>query len=129
MKPLIMLILSLLFFSAGARIISAAPQQGQSVAHTEKVKAGVKKLGVGESAHIEVRLHDGTKLKGYVKEVSGESFAVFDTKTAATHTVRYEQVDQLKGKGLSTGAKVGIGFAIAFGVLGALVIYGLKHGD
>ena len=129
MKPLVMLIMSLLFFSAGARLISASPQQGQSAAHTEKVKAGVKKLGVGESARIEVRLHDGTKLKGYVKEVSGESFAVFDTKSATTHTVRYDQVDRLKGKGLSTGAKVAIGFAIAFAVLGGLVIYGLTHLD
>lgn len=129
MKPSVMLILSLLFSSAGARLISATPQQGQSAAHTEKVKAGVKKLGVGESAHIEVRLHDGTKLKGYVKEVSGESFVILDTKTATTHAVRYEQVDQLKGKGLSTGAKIAIGLGIAFAVLGGLVIYGLTHLD
>ena len=129
MKPIVTLIMSLLFFSAGSRLINANPQQSQSVAQAEKVKAGVKKLGIGESARIEVRLHAGTKLKGYIKEVSGDSFVVFDTKTATTHTVRYEQVDQLKGKGLSTGAKIAIGLGIAFAVLGGLVIYGLTHLD
>ena len=129
MKGLMLLIVSLLFSSTGARLVPASPLQKQSELRAEKVKAGVKKLGVGESAHVEVRLRNGNKLKGYIKEAGDDNFVVFDKKAAMTQTVKYEEVDQLKGKSLSTGAKVAIGFAIAFAVLGALVIYGLTHLD
>lgn len=40
---------------------------------TEKVRAGVAKLGTGQDAHIAVKLRDKTKLKGYISEVKDAS--------------------------------------------------------
>lgn len=95
----------------------------------EKVKAGVRKLGAGESARVNLKLRDGARLKGYVREAGEDSFVVVDRKTGAATTVSYEQVSQVKGDGLSTGAKIGIGFGIAAAVLGTLALIGLSLSD
>ncbi len=43
---------------------------------TFKVKTGIAKLGIGTVACIEIKLHDKTKLKGYVSQISEESLGV-----------------------------------------------------
>lgn len=82
----------------------------------EKVKKAVVGLGVGEQARIEIKLRDKTKIKGYVKEASDESFVVLDSKSGVETTVSYPQVRQVKGNNLSTGAKIAIGVGIGAGI-------------
>jgi hypothetical protein len=82
-----------------------------------KIRAAVVKLGTGPAAHVEVTLHDKTKLKGFVSEASDDSFVVVDTVTGMRHMIPYPQVKKVKGHNLSNGAKVAIGFGIAFVVL------------
>jgi hypothetical protein len=83
----------------------------------EKVKQGVNKIGTGEAARVEVKLYDGTKIKGFVKEINDDSFTVVNVNTNAEQNVPYPQVKQIKGNNLSTGAKVAIGLGILAGVL------------
>jgi len=84
----------------------------------EKVKVGILKLGTGTEARVEVKLRDGTKLKGYISETNEDSFVVVDAKTGASIPVAYPQVKQVKGNNLSNGAKL----AIAVGIIVAIVL-------
>lgn len=85
----------------------------------EKVKAGVTKLGTGTDARIEVKLQDGTKLKGYVSEANDGGFVVMNAKTNAAVPVAYPQVKQVKGNNLSEGVKllIGIGAILLLGII------------
>ena len=42
----------------------------------EKVKTNIAKLGTGPEAKVEIKLKDGTKIKGYVTEASVDKFVV-----------------------------------------------------
>ena len=63
----------------------------------EKVKTDVAKLGTGKDSRIQVKLKDGTKLKGYVSQISENSFVVVDEKTGALAEVPYPNAKQVKG--------------------------------
>lgn len=129
MKSLSVILISLSLVTTCARTSHATPRQGQPRGRAEKVRSSLIKLGVGESARVEVKLRDGTRLKGYVREAGEDSFVVVNRKTGAASAVTYEQVDKLKGRGLSTGAKVAIGFGVAAGAFAMLALIGLHYSD
>ena len=128
MKCMSVLLAGLLICLVAVRPASAIAQQGQSQQRVEKIKANVMKRGAGESARVEVRLLDGSKLKGYIREANESSFVVVDKKTGAAQSVTYEQVDRVKGAGLSLGAKIGIGIGIAAAALITLALAALAYG-
>ena len=130
MKLTSILLVGLLLSASCARhAVANTPPQSQSAARAEKVKSGVRKVGTGEDSRVEVKLLDGSKLKGYVREIGEDNFVVVEKKTGAAQTVRYEQVERLKGTGMSTGTKVAIGFAVAALTLGTLALIGLSMSD
>jgi hypothetical protein len=81
-----------------------------------KIRAKVQKTGVGEKSKIRVKLRDGTELRGYVSNIGNDSFTVTDSATHKASSLSYDDVETVRGKGLSTAAKVlivtGIGLAI-----------------
>ena len=82
------------------------------------MKAGIGQLGVGEQARVRVRLRDGQKLAGYVKNAREDFFVIEDLKTGAATGVNYPDVTQVKGHHLSKGAKIAIiSLSIATGLL------------
>lgn len=116
-KPIVIVILSIL------PVLPVTPTFGQQISNphaignptkdaqlAEKVKASISKLGSGEDAKVKVKLKDGTKLKEYVRRIDQNNFFVTNDKDEARE-VSYQQVKQVKGNNLSTGAKVAIGFA------------------
>lgn len=95
-------------------------------ASAEKARAAVQKLGVGPQSRVEVRLEDGTRLKGSLSAAGDDTFAVTDSKTGASRTVAYADVAKVKrpGGGLSTRSWVIIGAAaVAAIIIGKEVIY------
>ncbi|HYX28465.1 MAG TPA: hypothetical protein VE863_07855 [Pyrinomonadaceae bacterium] len=105
-----------------ATFATANPKPDKDAQLAGKIKAGIAKLGTGPQAHVELKLRDGTRLKGYVSEVSDDHFVVIDWKTGASTTVPYPQVKQVKGNNLSTGAWVAIGIAAIVGITVLLLI-------
>ena len=95
----------------------ASSQEKKALERAAKVKAAVAKLGTGPDARIAVKLRDKTTVAGYVSQVGDDSFVVTDLKTSATATVPYLNVEQARGKGLSTGAKIAIGAGIGVGAI------------
>lgn len=92
-----------------------------------KIKAKVQKTGVGEKSKIRVKLRDGIELRGYVSQVENDSFTITDRTTKKATSVSYGDVQTLKGKGLSTTAKVLIVVGIGVGILAVLVAYAASH--
>jgi hypothetical protein len=121
-------ILSLMFMGLLLNLTFVSFAYGESkeekkMQMAEKVRAGITKIGTGETALVEIRLHDKTKLKGYVKEIGNNSFTIVNLSTNQETSVDYPQVKQIKGNNLSTGAKVAIGLGILAGVLVILLIF------
>jgi len=83
----------------------------------DRVKASIAKLGTGPEAHVELKLRDGTKLKGYIAEIGVDHFVVADAKTGATTAVPYPQVKKVKGNNLSTGVQIAIVVVVALAVI------------
>ncbi len=113
---------ALIFTLVGVAPVSAKSKAEKEAARAAKAKAGVAKLGVGKDARIAVRLHDKTRVSGYISQADEDSFVITDIKTGATTEVAYTDVTQAKGQNLSTGATVAIAVAAAVGVT-LLVLY------
>ena len=92
-----------------------------------EVKAGVASIGTGRSSRVRVLLSDKTKYHGYITEIGGDYFVIADAKTGATAPIAYVEVKGIKGNNLSTGAKIGIGVAIAAAV--GIIVAVIASGD
>ena len=95
----------------------AATYTDKDAQFIEKVRTGIAKLGTGPDARVEIKLRDGTKLKGYIRETSAEGFVVIDSKSEREQIVTYPQVKKVNGNNLSKGAKIAITVGVIFGVL------------
>jgi hypothetical protein len=107
---------------------SASSKEEKQAQRTEKVRAGILKLGIGTDARVAIKLRDNVKLAGYVSEAKDDSFVVTDLKTRAATTVAYGDVAQVKGHNIGTGAKIAIGIGIGVGAtLLVLFLYIASH--
>jgi len=111
-KVLSLVLVGFLLNVIGVSSAYAGSKEEKETRFAEKVKEGIRKLGTGADARIEVKLWDKTKLKGYVSEAGEDSFVIVDEKTGATSIVTYSQVKQVQGKNLSTAAKIAIGVGV-----------------
>lgn len=105
--------------------VMALATSGDQSPLMEKIKEEITKRGVGEKARVSVRLLSGTKVKGYVSDAGEDTFVITDAKTKQATTIAYRDVEQVKSKGLSTGAKIGIGVGI--GVAALTVTYSVAR--
>jgi hypothetical protein len=97
--------------------VGAATRREDEARSAEKVKDEIARLGTGQQARIELKLRDGTKLKGYVSELDETHFVVVDAKSSVATTVAYPQVHKVKGNNLSRGVKIAIAVSAAMGAL------------
>ena len=120
MKKYLSLILSVLMLHAFsyATLASETPKEKAKKAMlASEVKVGIAYMGTGKSSFVRVVLYDETKYHGYITEIADDYFVVADAKTGAKAPINYSEVKGIKGNNLSTGAKIGIGVAIAAGVI------------
>ena len=113
LKKLISVSLVILLFNLACMTpVYAASKEEKQARFALKVRENVLKFGTGQSARVKVKLHDKTKLQGYISAADDERFTVTDATGMAT-TVTYPQVKSVQGNNLSTGAKIAIGVGIA----------------
>ena len=62
-------------------------------------------------------------MKGFISQSDEDSVTLTESKTRQTTSMAYSKVSKLKGSGLSTAAKIGIGAGI--GVLATGVVIGV----
>ena len=112
--------LAIVLFVASISMPVAAQQTNSN--GTDKVKAKVAKLGVGEKAKATVILKDGTKRKGYIGQAGGDDFVLRDRKTDSPTTIRYSDVTKVESnKGHSTARNLAIGIGIGAGAFLAII--------
>ncbi len=99
--------LALVGFLLNLTFYSTAMANTQNDAElAEKVKANIAKLGTGRDAKVEIKLKDGTKLKGYVSQIKDSGFFVLNEKTLTNTEIQYLQVKQVKGNNSQTGKRI-----------------------
>ena len=116
MKKSLSLVLGVLLLHAvslAPRAADTALERSKASLLASQVKAGVMHLGAGKSAVVRVVLHDKTRYHGYITRIGADDFIVADAKTGATAPIQYREVKGIKGNNFSTGAKIGIGIAVA----------------
>jgi hypothetical protein len=124
LKKLLSLMLTCLLINVAASAAYPRSHEDEIARRFEKIKEDVRKLGVGEKARVEVKLHNGKKLKGYIREATDEEFVVVEEKTGTANTLIYAQVVRLNAKH-GPAAKVGIsvikGMALVVGTIGIVM--------
>jgi len=124
-KKYLTTILAVMVLNLAFGATAFATTEGEKEAKfAEKVKTNVTKLGTGKDARVEVKLKDGTKLKGYVSQINEGSFVVVNEKSGAATEIPYPQTKQVKGNNLTTGAKIAIGVGIVLLVIAIAAIVG-----
>ncbi len=120
---LIGLILNLALYS----IVKANVNLEKDTKFAEQVKANIARLGIGKDARIEIKLKDGTKLKGYVSEVKDTSFVLTSEDNEMSKEIPYPQVQKAKGKNSKTGLRI-LAVVAVIGLI-ALLAYGAARGN
>ena len=72
---------------------------------SEKVKASIRKIYVGQQAQVEIKLRDKTKMKGYISEIGDDTFILTDSRTGTATAIAYSNVEQVKQRKLSSRGK------------------------
>ena len=108
----------------------ALAQERNQSPNIERIKIDVNRLGTGEKAKAKITLKNGTKVKGYVSEVSDQNFTIRDRKTDAPTTISYADVLKVeRSKGHSTARNLAIGIGIGVGALLAIIAITIAHLD
>lgn len=109
-------------FAGQAGAGTGTPQnQPQQRPQVDKVRAELQKRGTGEKAQVRVTLTSGSEVKGYISTIQESSFTVTNKKTGQVTTISYADTRNVRGPGLSKGAKIGIVVAIGIGVTAAVI--------
>lgn len=116
---ILMIVFSMVLAADTPAIMAQAPltKQEKKIA---KIKEKLQKLGTGTSAKVKIKTYSGTTITGHMDVANADDFTVID-KGMNPHTIRYSEVDQIGGKNLSTGAKIGIGIGIGAGAVIAIL--------
>ncbi len=122
MRYVCFLVINFLIFNS----VALAAQVTEATSHIAKVKDQVQKRGLGEKSRLKADLANGTEVKGYVSKIEETSFDVTE-KTGQTVTIAYADVKNIRGPGLSKGAKIGMGIGVAVGGLAIIVAILYAH--
>lgn len=127
-KVLTLTLTLLLINLAAVAEAHAGAAQNPTAGDAERVKAEVGRLGAG--TRVEVRLTDGTKLKGQLAEADDEGFMLLDSKGGRTR-VTYERVagvKQLKKSNWKTFDPKGVAaFAALMGGIFLVAVWGVSQ--
>ncbi len=112
----------LLIFSIQLLTVSGVHRPGnqtKQLKRIEKVKSQVTKASQNNDT-IKVKLNSGTTYQGTVNQVTNVNFVIVDA-SGTSHSVNYEEVNSVGGKGYSSGWKIAIGAAIGAGAVLAVL--------
>jgi hypothetical protein len=100
-KKYLVCLLSMLVFAA---LVVPGPVNAQSDS-VEKTRTKVQTLSIDRDKPIEVKLHDKTKIRGYITSVDPDSFTITDGKTATSQRIPYSDVNEVKKASSGFSAK------------------------
>ena len=124
MKRFTVLMLMMGLLSAGVIFETAHAQTSRGAELAAKSRAKVARIGVGQTAKVEVKLRDESRIKGYVSELQQDSFTVVERDTGGTRNIAYADALEVKRSsgGLSTRSWGIIGAAAAGAIVTWIVV-------
>jgi hypothetical protein len=105
---------------------STPAQSNKDIMRSDKLRKDVEKIGFDE--RVEVKLNDGTELKGRITGIADDQFVITDQKGAATK-IPYFNIKRVVKHDDTTGSHLrglAMGVGVLAGVLALLVIVGRK---
>lgn len=106
----------------GSLVAQAQPQSPvQTPAEMQQALRRAEQKDKAVQVTLEKKIDNQRKFTGKVSEVSDTGFTVTDQKTGKSTKFAYEDVQQVKQKGLSKGWKIGL-VVIAGVVIGAVAV-------
>jgi len=103
---------------------SAPAQSNKDIMRVGKLRKDVEKIGFDE--RVEVKLNDGTKLKGRITGIADDQFVIADQKGAAT-TIPYSNTRRVVKHDDTTGPQLralAVGAGLLAGMLALIVVVG-----
>jgi hypothetical protein len=94
-------------------------------ARAQKARAKVEKIKAGSKTKVEVILRDHTKLRGRISHVGTDDFTLTDSKTGASQTVAFTDVEKVSKGG--SGLTLGTWILIASGAAAAITLGAVFH--
>jgi hypothetical protein len=112
-----------------ARAQSTANEPSKLDAEVAKIKAAISKRVADDKARVKIKSRDGVELKGRLTQAGTDEFSFTDEKSGRQMTMAYTDVARVNGRGLSSGAKIGIIGAIVVGVAAIVLIKAARDFD
>jgi hypothetical protein len=106
-----------------------AQAQANDARKTARVKSDISKRVAGRNTRVTIKLLSGAELKGRIEQADHERFTLTEDKTGKSVSLAYSEVRGVKGRGLGTGAKIGIIAAVTVGLLVTVVVLGMRNFD
>lgn len=128
-KKLKALALALLLIFAPLAPVVRAQSQPADVEKTAKIKSEIARRVRNEKTSVKIKLRDGAELKARITQAGESSFTATDEKTGKQTELAYSDVAKVKGRGMSTGLKIGIIAGAALATVAVLVIIALRDFD
>ena len=94
-----------------------------------KIKAAISKRVVDDKERVKIQLRDGSEIKGRLVQAGDNDFTFTNEKSGQQMSLPYTEIQKVKGRGLSNGAKIGIIAAIVGGVAAIVLIKASRNFD
>jgi hypothetical protein len=123
---LISLVLVAVLLHGGVAAQDQPQSPRQTLAKMQQVLHSAQQKNKAVRITLSKTIDNKTKLVGKVSEVSDTSFTVTDQKTGNPTKLVYEDVREVKQKGMSKGSRIALGIGIgaaAFIAVGVIVCY------
>lgn len=88
----------------------------------KEVKSALWKIGEGAETKVEVKLRDGSKVRGYIGNLGSQTFTLVDPAVSLTRELKYREVRWVSEKKLSSSTAILIGFVAGFASVVALIL-------
>ena len=120
----LVLVAVLLHGSIAAQGQSQSPEQ--TVAKMQQVLHKAQEKDKAVKITLNKKIDNQNQFSGKVSDISDTGFVLTEQKTRTTKKIAYEDVQQVKQKGMSKGSKVAIGIAVGAAtsiIVGLVVCY------
>jgi len=104
-------------------------EQSKLDAQIAKIKTAISKRVAGDKTRVELKLTSGVESKGRLNQAGTDDFTFTDEKGGRQMTLAYADVARVKGRGLSSGAKIGIIAGIVAAVAVVVVVVAGRNFD
>ncbi len=92
-----LLVVLLVNLALAPSAFAKSAENNKELKFIEKLKTNIQSQGVGVNSKTQLKLKDGTKLKGYISEINDGGIVVVNEKNDQNISVPYPQVKQAKG--------------------------------